>query len=483
MSHYQRIGSSRSSRMKREESTSPPRRRRSPSPYPHRDREERGSNRRHSRSPDRRRDQYDYADSGRLYGYGYQPYMPYYPPPVPYPPIGYPPVPYPPPHLPYYDSRRHEQRYRERSSDARSRSPRDDELPRRGRRSSERNSERHHRHRSDSSVESLDRRSSRARRSLERHFERPRRHRHDTSIGSPDRSPSRARNSRALSNASGVQFLGRYQVRRRGHDRRSISPQAAPRQQQRRVQGPPPQDRSQIHCANCDQNHDPRFCHGPTKSGWVIVCPRCRSNRHPFESCPYGDPSVDDRDEFLYYPRQGLPPIKTKVDCSDIQAIPGRHVRPVWSCEFASWYHHQDIMTCQRSRGEYYYRRVDYGAMGPPEVEALNRLQDPTQVGVTRGPGPKRPQDQNIVRDVRRAVERGDIPGVVKSGREAAGGPMNREPGCGCVGTTHTRAPTQEQELVLGLKANDRFATDLCQDPDVVRGRWKRLKVPIESGS
>ncbi|KAJ2975699.1 hypothetical protein NUW58_g8281 [Xylaria curta] len=65
------------------------------------------------------------------------------------------------------------------------------------------------------------------------------------------------------------------------------------------------------------------------------MCVRCGSKKHLFERCWWGDPDIDDRAFFLYDCRQGLGPVATTLDCTDIPATPGFHVRDVLTREQA----------------------------------------------------------------------------------------------------------------------------------------------------
>ncbi|RYP75541.1 hypothetical protein DL770_007394 [Monosporascus sp. CRB-9-2] len=149
---------------------------------------------------------------------------------------------------------------------------------------------------------------------------------------------------------------------------------------------PLPRDRNLIHCENCNRQHDPRLCRGPVSNGRINVCPRCGSKRHIFEECWFGDPDVDDLDDFLWHPRQGLAPIATRIDLSDRQAKPGRHVRPVYSRKFAQEQYTLEKTEKMRLGLPYLEKTIDYRSLQPPEFECMNTPLDPSLVGYTRGP-------------------------------------------------------------------------------------------------
>ncbi|RYP20866.1 hypothetical protein DL767_009372 [Monosporascus sp. MG133] len=153
---------------------------------------------------------------------------------------------------------------------------------------------------------------------------------------------------------------------------------------------PLPLDRNLIHCENCNRQHDPRLCRGPVINGRINVCARCGSKRHMFEECWFGDPAVDDLDYFLWHPRQGLAPISTRIDLSDRQAVPGHHVRPVYSRKFAQEQYTREKTEKMRLRLPYLERTIDYGSLQVPEFECMNTPLDPSLVGYTRGPPPSR---------------------------------------------------------------------------------------------
>ena len=149
-------------------------------------------------------------------------------------------------------------------------------------------------------------------------------------------------------------------------------------------------------CYNCDQRHDPRFCRGPLQRGRIHMCPRCGGKSHLFEHCAFGDPNVDDRDFFLYYPRQGLPPIATQVGCEDIIAQPGRHMLPVLSRDTAMEMNAQQVKTCERLGFTYKFPKIDYSTHREPHIEAQSLPQDLDLIGYNRGPPPSlnfRPKD------------------------------------------------------------------------------------------
>ncbi|RYP25676.1 hypothetical protein DL767_008316 [Monosporascus sp. MG133] len=160
---------------------------------------------------------------------------------------------------------------------------------------------------------------------------------------------------------------------------------------------PPPDNRNEIHCGNCNRFHDPRLCRGPVRQGRIDVCPRCGSKRHLFEDCPWGDPAVDDADFFLWYPRQGLAPIATRIDLSDREAVPGYHVRPVYSRQFAQQLYSAEKQDKMRRGLPYQWKTIDYGSLQAPQFEALKNPEDPSLVGSKRGPpANKKPrQDRN----------------------------------------------------------------------------------------
>ncbi|RYP02435.1 hypothetical protein DL764_005814 [Monosporascus ibericus] len=149
---------------------------------------------------------------------------------------------------------------------------------------------------------------------------------------------------------------------------------------------PLPLDRSLIHCENCNRQHDPRLCRGPVSNGRINICARCGSRRHIFEDCWFGDPAVDDVDDFLWHPRQGLAPIATRIDLSDRQAQPGRHVRPVYSRKFAQEQYTLEKTEKMRLGLPYLEKTIDYRSLQPPEFECMNTPVDPSLVGYTRGP-------------------------------------------------------------------------------------------------
>ncbi|RYP65600.1 hypothetical protein DL769_006263 [Monosporascus sp. CRB-8-3] len=147
-----------------------------------------------------------------------------------------------------------------------------------------------------------------------------------------------------------------------------------------------PRDRNLIHCENCNRQHDPRLCRGPVSNGRINVCARCGSKRHLFEECWFGDPAVDDVDYFLWHPRQGLAPISTRIDLSDRVAIPGHHVRPVYSRKFAQEQYTREKTEKMRLGLLYLEKTIDYGSLQAPEFECMNTPLDPSLVGYTRGP-------------------------------------------------------------------------------------------------
>ncbi|RYP49990.1 hypothetical protein DL768_004425 [Monosporascus sp. mg162] len=171
---------------------------------------------------------------------------------------------------------------------------------------------------------------------------------------------------------------------------------------------PLPLDRNLIHCENCNRQHDPRLCRGPVNSGRVNVCARCGSKRHLFEECWFGDPAVDDLDYFLWHPRQGLAPISTRIDLSDRQAIPGRHVRPVYSRKFAQEQYTKEKTEKMRLGLPYLEKTIDYGSLQAPEFECMNTPLDPSLVGYARGPPASRnPKQGHAQAKVETDVDKG----------------------------------------------------------------------------
>ncbi|RYP49995.1 hypothetical protein DL768_004430 [Monosporascus sp. mg162] len=158
---------------------------------------------------------------------------------------------------------------------------------------------------------------------------------------------------------------------------------------------PHPNNRNEIHCGNCDRFHDPRLCRGPVTQGRIDVCPRCGSKRHLFEDCPWGNPAVDDADFFLWYPRQGLAPIATRIDLSDREAVPGHHVRPVHSRQFAQQLYGAEKQEKMRRGLPYTWKTIDYGSLQAPQFEALKNPEDPSLVGYKRGPPANRNPKQD----------------------------------------------------------------------------------------
>ncbi|RYP75544.1 hypothetical protein DL770_007397 [Monosporascus sp. CRB-9-2] len=149
---------------------------------------------------------------------------------------------------------------------------------------------------------------------------------------------------------------------------------------------PPPDNRNSIRCGNCDRFHDPRLCRGPVNQGRIDICPRCGSRRHLFEDCPWGDPAVDDTDFFLWHPRQGLAPIATRIDLSDREAVPGHHLRPVHSRQFAQQLYSAEKQEMKRLGLPFLWKTIDYGSLQSPEFEALKNPVDPSLVGYKFGP-------------------------------------------------------------------------------------------------
>ncbi|RYP16717.1 hypothetical protein DL765_004953 [Monosporascus sp. GIB2] len=149
---------------------------------------------------------------------------------------------------------------------------------------------------------------------------------------------------------------------------------------------PLPRDRNLIHCENCNRQHDPRLCRGPVRNGRINVCARCGSKRHMFEECWFGDPAVDDVDDFIWHPRQGLAPISTRIDLSHLEAIPGHHVRPVYSRKFAQKQYTREKAKKMRLGLPYLEKTIDYGSLQAPEFECMNTPLDPSLAGYTRGP-------------------------------------------------------------------------------------------------
>ena len=156
-----------------------------------------------------------------------------------------------------------------------------------------------------------------------------------------------------------------------------------------------PSDRNQIFCENCERRHDPRFYRGPLVRGVLRVCTRCGSRAHRFERCWWGPNTADihDLDEHLWYPRQGLAPVETSIDLSHLQGVPGRHVRPVLSRQFARDQWNAERRQAHRE-GRRPYDEIDYGSLDPLEIEALRRPQDPSLVEYNRGPPPTQGRQQ-----------------------------------------------------------------------------------------
>ncbi|CAJ2512212.1 Uu.00g052270.m01.CDS01 [Anthostomella pinea] len=180
-----------------------------------------------------------------------------------------------------------------------------------------------------------------------------------------------------------------------------------------------PANRDDILCQNCRKKHDPRFCIGPLKDGRTNVCVRCGTKGHLFEVCCFDNEDVDDRHDFLYYPRQNLAPAATKVDRTDIEAVPGRHFMPVLTRDIAQaqdeerrerhkarevaltkrdiaagrWTEKQGRIKIKR-----WYYKVDWENRPPLHIEALMRPEDadPNQVDMHRVPLPSQPYlDEN----------------------------------------------------------------------------------------
>lgn len=164
---------------------------------------------------------------------------------------------------------------------------------------------------------------------------------------------------------------------------------------------PLPKDRNTIWCQNHgpgrDQQHDPRFCRGKVKGGRLHVCVRCGNFQHLFDDCPYGIPTIDDRDFFLFYPRQGLAPVATKIGCEDLVATVGRHVRPVLSVAFAA----AQGAVIKRNRANLIFDPTaamnnevwNYRNATIPEFAVLDLPQDPSLQGYRYGPPPNKGPD------------------------------------------------------------------------------------------
>ncbi|KAI0539430.1 hypothetical protein GGR58DRAFT_464920 [Xylaria digitata] len=146
----------------------------------------------------------------------------------------------------------------------------------------------------------------------------------------------------------------------------------------------PPENREEIYCGRCERYHgDPRFCRNHTR-GVLDLCVRCGAVGHLFERCCWGNIDVDDRAFFLYDCRIGLGPVATTLDCSDLVAQPGVHVRDVLTREQA-----REIFN---NREKPYFkvaaRKLDYGRFGTLQEEAM-KIPPTPQTG--RGPLPTLP--------------------------------------------------------------------------------------------
>ena len=147
-------------------------------------------------------------------------------------------------------------------------------------------------------------------------------------------------------------------------------------------------DRNKLRCENCTNFHDPRLCRGPLKNGLLEVCVRCGRKNHLFEHCFWGDPKVDDRDFFLFYPRQGLAPVATRVGCEDLVAQPGVHIRPVLTRKYAQQLCFREETVKDGTGIPYEYQTINYRALDEPYIEALRLNHDPSLIGYSRGPAP-----------------------------------------------------------------------------------------------
>ncbi|KAI1083910.1 hypothetical protein F5B20DRAFT_357664 [Whalleya microplaca] len=133
---------------------------------------------------------------------------------------------------------------------------------------------------------------------------------------------------------------------------------------------PLPADRSQILCGNCNQRHDPARCHGPpSRKGMLDICVRCGVKTHLYDNCAHGDINVDDNEYFLWYLRQGLFGMSTRISLDHLPAQLDRHVRAVWTAEFTRNWARKE----RAKPGRPSWDRVGYRGLAPPEVEALRR--------------------------------------------------------------------------------------------------------------
>ncbi|KAI0205462.1 hypothetical protein F4808DRAFT_455692 [Astrocystis sublimbata] len=143
---------------------------------------------------------------------------------------------------------------------------------------------------------------------------------------------------------------------------------------------PLPANREEIFCEACETHHDPRFCLHIIR-GALHVCVRCGQKGHLFERCWHGDRNVDDRDWFLYQPRQGLAPVRTSCDCTDIIAEPHLHVRDVLLRDQARAIYNNAANPLDRKRLNFIRSKT------VPEVQSAALL-TPATPQTSRGPPP-----------------------------------------------------------------------------------------------
>ncbi|TGJ87096.1 hypothetical protein E0Z10_g1647 [Xylaria hypoxylon] len=114
------------------------------------------------------------------------------------------------------------------------------------------------------------------------------------------------------------------------------------------------------------------------------LCVRCGGLGHLFEKCWWGNRHVDDRAYFLYDCRIGLGPVATTLDCSDLEAQPGVHVRDVLTREQT-----RDVFNNPRKPYfEVAAKKLDYSRFRTLQEEAMKVPPTPQ---TDRGPPPSIP--------------------------------------------------------------------------------------------